>query len=142
MLYESRNDRANEARIAERVEKAWGVRMSTAARLCPYDYTVWRDSRQVALAEIKCRTQPFGSYRYFLVNEHKWSAIRADARALNIAAVLIGAFPGRLMWLDLLATEVHHAGMSERRDGLERGPQPVIYYEWHKFHTLRERETP
>lgn len=140
MMYERLSDRVNEKRIAEQIERAWNVRLHAAARMCPYDFTVWRDSRQVALAEIKCRTRPSRSYPYFMVSEHKWSAIRADARALHISAVLISAFPDCVMWVDLLTADVHHVGMSVRRDRTEDGPQPVIYYEWDSFHTLGERK--
>ena len=54
-IYETANDRANEAAVAARLSKAWGCKLVKCAELYMVDWVIEKKGKVTHLIEIRCR---------------------------------------------------------------------------------------
>jgi hypothetical protein len=83
-VYESDADRANQAGVIAKLERAFGL-TATAPRdpFAPYD-AVFRFTHRPCVVEIKVRRNERARYETYLLSEHKYNALCAiDARGAN-----------------------------------------------------------
>ena len=75
-LYETKGDRAREARVANQIAAHWRVVMKRRPEKNVIDYDATNANGQMALVEIKCRHHIHGDFDEIYFEEKKWIASR------------------------------------------------------------------
>ena len=94
IVYETAKDRANEAAVVARIERALRVKAASYSRMSRMDIDLYRDGHVLAVAEIKTRKNPATAYPDYLIDLDKLTALRARADALAAVPVLFVRWTG------------------------------------------------
>jgi hypothetical protein len=97
MILESRVNKANEARIAERLSHAWGLHLEAAPECARFDYAALDRFTVTAFVEAKQSQHASGKYATFMVDLHKAIYARAIHQTCGIPAILAVQFTDALL---------------------------------------------
>jgi hypothetical protein len=121
-LYESDQDRSNEAEVARQISQAWGCFVRKLDATNSADYLVEKDGYIVALLEIKCRNYSFDQLQKLgglFISKQKIDRVMLVCVSKNIWFTLAIRLPDGIYALSAKewpAFEVVRAGRRDRND--------------------------
>lgn len=140
MLYESENDKENEAEIIQMICNKWGV----ACRKLPIryivDYALFRDKQLSAFAEVKRRKNDSTKYPTLIISLFKLINASMLFRRADVPFLLVVGWNDRIGWWmmpnDFQFDSVEWGGRNDRGDSQDM--EPVVHIPIRKFKTLGE----
>lgn len=118
MIYEDDLDRAEEARVADRVRRAWGCQLLRLPHMSePGDYLLHNGQVALALLEIKRRTTPHDQYETYMVSAKKIETMTRAANRMRVEALLVVEFSDGLRWVnahEMSRAPLHFGGRHDR----------------------------
>jgi hypothetical protein len=100
-LHESALDRARQTEIMLRFCRTWGFSALQSSGQCRWDLLLIEDTTPIALADIKWRDHPWGTYRTYTIDADKVDLIVAEARRRKLSPLLIVSWQGEIRFTHL-----------------------------------------
>ena len=122
-VYESQQDRDNEAAIIARVCKRWRCNSSKLPISHIIDYALTRDGKVIAAAEVKCRTNPMKQYPTLIVSLDKVMAAQ-KFQQIGIKTFLIYSWTDCTGYLPLIGPD--RFAMGGRKDRGDPGDLGIV----------------
>lgn len=127
-------DRFTQAVVLQELEAAWTCEVKLFGPFCALDYYLLRDGRMVAVAELKARTHPHGTYPTVFLSLRKWLALTLASVGMGVPALFVVRFTDGAYWLrvgEVDASAVRVAGRYDR--GAANDVEPIIQVPLSKF---------
>ncbi len=100
-LYESREDRQREMRVAALIERTTGWSLFGTDTPGAFDYFAVNTDRYLkAIIEIKCRTNRHDAYPTYMIDHKKVSTVRELAGIMGVRGLIVVAFTNGAAYFD------------------------------------------
>lgn len=134
-IYETKADKANEEKVAEKITAARGYMMEKLPRLHQMDYAAFSTEGIKAFIEIKCRTNPMAKYPTTMCGMDKVLYARHVYRSFGINSYLFVQWTDRLGYISMEEEcEIDLGGRLDRNDPNDTGM--YAYFDVMKFKEL------
>lgn len=140
-VYETQNDRDNEAAVIQAVCQRWNCTAVKSPALSGSDVYFDRGDTRLAHAEIKCRTHTFKTYPDFFISAAKLRSGLERARLARVVYVLIVRFTDGIYWAYINEATVadwccRPAGRDDRND--KRDKELCVFIPLKKFKPMNK----
>ncbi len=125
VIYETDADRQRQRDAIGHLARATNTQVVETERLAGWDYEMVRDSRVLAMVEVKCRECKSYTYETYMVSEAKALRLRETALKRGVAGgILVCWKDGEIGWLRIDSLEpaswvVEQGGRVDRNDPLD-----------------------
>jgi hypothetical protein len=134
-IYETKADKANEQKVAEKITAARGYMMEKLARMHPMDYAAFSTGGLKAFIEIKCRTNSMAKYPTTMCGMDKVLYARQVQQAFGIKSYLFVQWTDRLGYICMdEPCELDLGGRIDRNDPNDTGM--YAYFDVSKFKVM------
>jgi hypothetical protein len=134
-IYETKADKANEQKVAEKITAARGYMMEKLARMHQMDYAAFSTGGLKAFIEIKCRTNPMAKYPTTMCGMDKVLYARQVQQAFGIKSYLFVQWTDRLGYICMNEPcELDLGGRIDRNDPNDTGM--YAYFDISKFKVM------
>lgn len=115
-IYESEDDGANEAAVAQLIAVHFVVRVVKAPKLAPIDWEIYRNDVLGGLLEVKCRTHRPGTFPTLILSEMKWLEGIRLGKEKNVPFYVAASFGGDVRWINACRARNFYVDMAGRTD--------------------------
>jgi hypothetical protein len=127
-IFKTKEDRDNEATVAQLIEAAWGCKLGEFGALSPIDWYAQRDGRLVGLLELKTRWHPRDDYPGVFLNARKWLALSLGSIGMGVPALFVVKFTDGVYWVPISKVDAttHRIGGCSVRVKSVNDIEPII----------------
>ena len=144
VIYETESDRQRQREAIGHLARATNTQVIETERLVGWDYEMVRDSKVLAMVEVKCRECKSSTYATYMVSQTKALRLRETALTRGVAGGLLVCWKdGEIGWLRIDSTNpedwlVQQGGRVDRNDPLDI--ERVVHFDISSFRFINKSE--
>ena len=142
LIYETDFDRHRQREAIGHLARATNTEVIETERLVSWDYEMVRDSKVLAMVEVKCRECKSSTYPTYMISQAKAVRLRDTAIARGVASGLLVCWKdGEIGWLRIDSTNpdgwlVQQGGRVDRNDPLDI--EQVVHFDIASFRFINK----
>lgn len=142
LIYETDSDRHRQREAIGHLARATNTQVIETERLVSWDYEMVRDSKVLAMVEVKCRKCKSSTYPTYMISQAKAVRLRDTAIARGVASGLLVCWKdGEIGWLRIDSTNpdgwlVQQGGRVDRNDPLDI--EQVVHFDIASFRFINK----
>jgi hypothetical protein len=136
-LYESKEDRSNEREVASRLASIKACDFKKLPMAYYIDWVFLRNQKPVAIAEVKCRSNPSTQYPTLMLSLAKWMHGKQLAKELSVPFLVIIRWTDGIFWHEASDKSLISHGFGGRTDrNDDQDVEPVVYIPINHFRKI------